>query len=145
MTIGRGLLRLWVVLSVCWVLAIGAITLWTLPLDISSDDFDPDAFLGRCDRGSSCTIYRRNEQIKNGSVLAFAPPIGVLILGLAFAWVARVPPPTAEDLNAPAAFLGRPMGILMAEATIHSLGCQRSCFVHELVIGQNRVPCGYNY
>ena len=31
----------------------------------------------------------RARQIEGGAVLAFVPPIGVLILGLAFAWVVR--------------------------------------------------------
>jgi hypothetical protein len=31
----------------------------------------------------------RARQIKTGAVLAFAPPIVVLILGLAFAWVVK--------------------------------------------------------
>jgi 16S rRNA C1402 (ribose-2'-O) methylase RsmI len=32
MSVGRGLLRLWVVLWICWVLPVGATTLWTLPV-----------------------------------------------------------------------------------------------------------------
>jgi hypothetical protein len=46
-------------------------------------DFNPD---------KPYTIIRsseRIEQIKSGVVLALAPPLGVLVLGLAFAWVAR--------------------------------------------------------
>jgi hypothetical protein len=91
-TIGRGLLRLWVVMSVCWVLAIGAITLSTLPPDIRSDDlpdapwekgFNPD------DPYSSTRSMRSLERIESGAVLASAPPIVVLVLGLAFAWVVR--------------------------------------------------------
>ena len=120
MTIGRGLLRLWVVLSVYWVLVIGASTWSTLRVDalVPVPDFategtnadlfkpvDPEEVgwgvsipfdcLSDDPRTPPRKCYledhskERARQIKTGAVLAFAPPIGVLILGLAFAWVVR--------------------------------------------------------
>ena len=120
MTIGRGLLKLWVVLSVCWVLVIGASTWSTLRVDAlvpvpdfategtNADSFkpvDPEEVrwgvsipfdcLSDDPRTPPRKCYledhskERARQIKTGAVLALAPPIVVLILGLAFAWVVK--------------------------------------------------------
>jgi hypothetical protein len=107
MTIGLGLLRLWIAILVCWVLAVGAITWstldwtkewvlkpdWARNVDPAWAEFkhlcpqpDPEHNQKLCylkDTSSG----RRMEQIKTGAVLDFAP--GVLFLGLAFAWVVR--------------------------------------------------------
>ena len=121
MTIDRGLLRLWVVLSICWVLVIGASTWSRLRVDAlvpvpdfaAEGTYDADVFkpvdpeevgwgvsipsdcLSDDPRTPPRKCYledhskERARQIKTGAVLAFAPPIGVLVLGLAFAWVVR--------------------------------------------------------
>jgi hypothetical protein len=121
MTVGQGLLRLWVVLSICWVLVIGASTWSRLRVDAlvpvpdfaAEGTYDADVFkpvdpeevgwgvsipfdcLSDDPRTPPRKCYledhskERVEQIKTGAVLAFAPPIGVLVLGLAFAWVVR--------------------------------------------------------
>jgi hypothetical protein len=104
MTVGRGLLRLWVVLSVCWVVAIGAITWSTFPherwLPVAPwvrPRHANDVFIPDCPQPDPkvnqevCSLdsEARVEAIKRGAVLAFAPPIGVLILGVAFAWVVK--------------------------------------------------------
>jgi hypothetical protein len=115
MTIGRGLLRLWVVLSACWVLAIGASTWSTLRIDalvpvpeFATEGTNADLFkpvdpeevgwgvsipfdcLSNDPRTPPRKCYledhskERAKQIKDGAVLAFVPPIVVLVLGLAF-------------------------------------------------------------
>jgi hypothetical protein len=107
--IGRGLLRLWVVLSVCWVVAIGAVTWstlnwtkeWKLVPDWAEKD-DPswaEVSTPVCAQPNPKSNQKlcyledhskeRVEQIKTGAVLAFTPPIGALVLGLAVAWVVR--------------------------------------------------------
>ena len=98
MTIGR-LLRLWVVMSVCWVLAIGAITTW-LALDNTREVWLSETTVGTDTWRQVCFppidetkcshkdfTMPRAGLIKIGVALAFAPPIVVLVLGLAFAWV----------------------------------------------------------
>jgi hypothetical protein len=106
MTIGRRLLILWVVMSVCWVLAIGAITWstlnWTKEWVLKPDwarNVDPAwaEFKPVCPQPDPehnqklCYLEdhskERMEQVKIGAVLAFAPPIVVLVLGFAFVWV----------------------------------------------------------
>jgi hypothetical protein len=90
----RGLFRLWLILSVCWLVAVGASTWATLPEvpgwakeekgDIvqgsSSREFDPKEF------EAFKTSAERTERIKYAAVLAFAPPLIVVVLGAAFAW-----------------------------------------------------------
>ena len=94
MTIGRGLLWLWVVLSVCWVSAVGAITWstlnwtkeWVLKPDWAGNvdpawaEFkhvrpqpDPEHNQKLCYLEDHSK--ERTEQIKTGAVLAFAPPM----------------------------------------------------------------------
>jgi hypothetical protein len=50
--IARGLFRLWIVLSVLWVCAVGAVAWWTFPVELTDAEvfvpdppFDPDAYL----------------------------------------------------------------------------------------------------
>ena len=100
---GRGLFRLWLVLSVCWGGATGAVIWWTLPADeevpgrVSDDAKDlPDAPWIQNPAPSEATkphthvVVRsaeRVEHIKKGAALAFALPLIVLVVGAGFAWV----------------------------------------------------------
>ena len=101
----RGLFRLWLVLSVCWIVAVGAFTWATLPevpsrppakeekSDIVQGEsgpefkFDPEAF--EAFKRSAERSAERTERIKSAAVLAFAPPSIVIVLGVAFAWAIK--------------------------------------------------------
>jgi hypothetical protein len=104
----RGLFRLWIVLSACWIVAVGSFTWSTLPRDeevvppgyvVDFDKplptlphWDPLDPKPPFDPNQPYTIIRsaeRIEQIKRAVVVAFAAPSIVLILGTALAWVVR--------------------------------------------------------
>ena len=90
----RGLLRLWLFLSVLWIGSIGVMVWASHPADFwiipaanpfdqfdkkSPDDFDPHEF----------AVFKRKEEIKVGAKLALVPPILVLAIGSGFLWVVR--------------------------------------------------------
>jgi hypothetical protein len=101
----RGLFRLWAVLSVGWIVAVGTFTWSTLPRDeevvppgyvVDFDkplpQWDPHDPPPQFDPNQPYTIIRsaeRIERIKSGVMVAFAAPSIVLILGAALAWVVR--------------------------------------------------------
>jgi hypothetical protein len=95
----RGLFRLWLVLSVCWIVAVGAFTWATLPADEevagwARDDSKalpplPPGSKPQFDPSLPYVIVRsaeRVERIKSAAVLALAPPSIILVLGAAFSW-----------------------------------------------------------
>ena len=107
MTIARGLFRLWVVASLTWVGAVGAVTWETLPQDYPQN-------LLPCEERGSCTgtlddapdwqpgggfdptrPYRmvsnpeRPVALKRAGFLALTPPVVILLFGAALFWVAR--------------------------------------------------------
>lgn len=109
--LGRGLFRLWLVLSVLWIGGVAATTWWTLPVDLCAT---PPGGLHDCDAndliraGQNTKLvekeanlrpgfdpskpYRipfddlRRTEIKFGAAAAVLPPIFVLALGSAFVW-----------------------------------------------------------
>jgi hypothetical protein len=113
--IARGLFRLWLVLSVLWIGAVGTVTWWTVPSVLDPDaylrpadpPFDPDAYLRglRGDPQPPVTdpdLLRRLESgkddlwvakaraaIRFAAVLALAPPAVVLAFGSALIWAFR--------------------------------------------------------
>ena len=115
MRIGRGLLRLWLVLSVLWVGGVGVTTWWTLPLDLCATP--PSGGLHHCEANDVIAAgpnvdlvkpaanstsefdptkpYRipfddlRRTQIKFGAAAAVLPPILVLAVGSGFVWAFR--------------------------------------------------------
>jgi hypothetical protein len=100
----RGLFRLWLVLSVCWIVTVGAFTWSILPADEEvpgsakgdTKDLPPpppgyvlDKSIPRFDPDKPYVIVRsaeRTERIKSAAVWAFAPPSIILVLGAALAW-----------------------------------------------------------
>jgi hypothetical protein len=113
MTIARGLFRLWVVASLAWAGAVGAVTWETLPQDYPENLTRADGWTP-CSKGGPCTgkvwddelapskepfdptrPYRmvsnpeRPTAIKMAGLLALAPPVVVLLFGAALFWVAR--------------------------------------------------------
>jgi hypothetical protein len=102
--LARGLFRLWLVLTVLWVVGVGVVTWsrppvydfdWVLPSELPTieeankrlhEPFDPDQYLRE----------KRDEQrraaikaIWFASALAFLPPVFVLVLGSALVWAFR--------------------------------------------------------
>jgi hypothetical protein len=107
--IGRGLLRLWLVMSIVWICAVGMVAWSTLtpavadlpdapwvkptsgkpPFDPSKpyraltpdefEQFDPVKF----------EAFKRWAEIKTGIEVAFVPPLLLLMLGAALIWVIR--------------------------------------------------------
>ena len=80
----RGLLRLWVVFSIAWIIPIGfhAYTYWGIPalppgyvLDWRSGELTTAEFLGR-------TVVIDVSHL----AWAFGPPVAVLIIGAALSW-----------------------------------------------------------
>ena len=107
--IGRGLLRLWLVMSIVWICAVGMVA-WSIltptvadlpdapwvkptsakpPFDPSKpfkvvtpnafDQFDPVEF----------SAFKRWDEIKTGIEVAFVPPLLLLMLGAALIWAIR--------------------------------------------------------
>lgn len=107
----RGLFRVWVLLSVCWVLTIGALiwlmlpppaTMWVLHPSCGDTMKPSEPFVWDCldapaDRNTpgakEVPDYSRNRErmtwIKQGAGIAIVPPLVVLTLGVAGAWAAR--------------------------------------------------------
>jgi hypothetical protein len=88
--IARGLFRLWLVLSVLWIGGVGYVT-WPAfdPAKLAATKehpytgyFDPDAYLE--DRPQPTRWYA-----PEAALLSFAPPVFILALGSALAWVFR--------------------------------------------------------
>ena len=89
--VARGLLRLWLFLSVLWIGGVGVVTWRSLPTEYEltkgcapvepsgEPTFDPCKF----------ALFKRNEDIKLGAEIALIPPVLVLAIGLAFVWVVR--------------------------------------------------------
>jgi hypothetical protein len=67
----RGLLRLWIGLSVLWIVAVGAATWATTD---SWWPYQPDRTADRI------------EHIKSGAEVALIPPVIILVAGAALAW-----------------------------------------------------------
>ena len=109
--VARGLFRLWLVLSVLWIGGVGAVTLWTLPVDMCVTPPGEPHF---CDENDLVAIketdqppselppqfdpskpYRelhdaeRHAAIRFAGILAFAPPVLILALGSALVWAFR--------------------------------------------------------
>jgi hypothetical protein len=82
----RGLFRMWVVLSVCWIVAVGAIAWSGMPRNYQGDEEHPTgrSFIDRIVRE-----HEREQDIKLGVAIAFVPPIIVLALGAATAWAIK--------------------------------------------------------
>lgn len=110
----RGLFRLWIVLSVCWVVAISALTWSTLPTDEwvpgwarneSTDlpnkppkqETPADLWPGtpvkpQFNPNEPYEVDKsgeRMEHIRKAAVLAFVPPTIIVVLGGALAWAIR--------------------------------------------------------
>jgi hypothetical protein len=89
--IERGLLRLWVALSVLWIVGT-AIATWTelpaetggfVPANVPANQFDPVEFQAFKTRMETRTV------IEHGVKLALIPPVLVLALGVISVWVVR--------------------------------------------------------
>jgi hypothetical protein len=101
--VGRGLFRLWLVLSVLWIGGVGVVTWRTFPVIpewavVCERPFDPDAFLADKPQ-PPCTLFERvkaqlvdddgRAAIQSAILLAFLPPAFVLALGSALVWAIR--------------------------------------------------------
>jgi hypothetical protein len=103
--ITRGLLRLWLVLSVCWIIGVGVV-LWPIfppspsswpgtPVfipDYVPGKFNPDEVLARNGDREALARVARKQQWKAAELaaaLALVPPALVLVLGASLIWVAR--------------------------------------------------------
>jgi hypothetical protein len=110
--LGRGLFRLWLVLSVLWIGGVAATAWWTLPVDLCAT---PPGGLHHCDANDIVRAgpnlefvkkeakpefdpskpYRipfddlRQTAIRFGAAAAVLPPIFVLTLGSALVWAFR--------------------------------------------------------
>ena len=109
--LGRGLFRLWLVLSVLWIGGVGVTTWWRLPVDLCAT---PPGGLHGCDANEVTESLRlveketnsppefdpskpyripfddlRHTTIKFGAAEAVLPPIFVLALGSALVWAFR--------------------------------------------------------
>jgi hypothetical protein len=116
--IARGLFRLWLVASVLWVVAVGAVTWSRLPtlIPVDYDPFvnagapgrglsDEEVGLARPKefsyeeaaglppapgRGASPAIYRPpTAWMRNGALMGILPPALVLLVGSALGWAFR--------------------------------------------------------
>ena len=91
MRIARGLFRLWVVASILWVLFVSVMTWQTWPLDeersgmTSAPTNDPEFEAWKAKN----RIAERRDALVKGAVIAFTPPVAVLLLGMSLMWVAR--------------------------------------------------------
>jgi hypothetical protein len=92
----RGFLRLWLVVSILWIVGVGAmaVSATSIPsltkscnmlLELTLDSTGTP--LG-ADDVAKCEIVWRNERVKLAAS-AFGPPVGLLIFGLVFGWIAR--------------------------------------------------------
>jgi hypothetical protein len=102
--IARGLIRLWLVLSVLWIGGVGVATWWTLPVEPkpwwvyaqpveeSAPEFDPSkpsTEFNPKEYEAFKLAEERRSAIWHASLLAFLPPAFVLALGSALGWVFR--------------------------------------------------------
>jgi hypothetical protein len=94
--VARGLLRLWLVLSVLWIGGVGVVTWQTFPPEIP----ERASFPYLCELNKDCSWLDRvknqldmdKEQraaIQSAVVLALAPPAFLLTLGSALVWAFR--------------------------------------------------------
>ena len=93
----RGFLRLWLVLSLCWIAGVGVFA-WGYEQSMASRDQALRAcFEASKAKGTdmfSCfsdeTIYPAlGKTVGEYAAYAFLPPLGALVLGLIGAWLAR--------------------------------------------------------
>jgi hypothetical protein len=101
----RGLFRLWIVLSVCWIVAVGAFTWVMLPADdwvpvsesptdqagsqnnnTADDKFEPSKPTFDPSKPFYVPVSETAELFKKAAVLALVPPTIILALGAALAW-----------------------------------------------------------
>jgi hypothetical protein len=83
MNLARGLLRLWIVVSVIWSCVVGGViySMWPAPLPVPSTGLFDDII-------PSVEAQREALSIKGGAAILLGP--GLLLLGgLAAAWVIR--------------------------------------------------------
>ena len=101
----EGVIRLWLVLSVLWIGAVGVVTWRTLPVlpewaVICERPFDPEAYLAdKPQPEASCTWFERvkaqlvdddlRAALQSAIFLALVPPAFVLALGSALVWAFR--------------------------------------------------------
>jgi hypothetical protein len=97
--VARGLLRLWLVLSVLWIGGVGVVTwrafpenelpsICDLPAAIRSETYDC-SWLRRVKDELVFMDKKQRAAIQNGILLALVPPAITLVLGSALLWAFR--------------------------------------------------------
>jgi hypothetical protein len=81
--VARGLFRLWLVLSVLWIIGVAVVTWWTFPSDGS-----PDWSMILSPETPPWAVPER-EAVLFATVLALIPPVFVLAVGWALVWAVR--------------------------------------------------------
>ena len=88
----RGLLRLWLVLSLCWIAGVGLYAWRQEPWILSSSEFvfesTPDSARDQQKESADKIINSLNaETAKRYALYLLVPPLATLVLGLLSAWV----------------------------------------------------------
>jgi hypothetical protein len=83
--IARGLFRLWLVASVLWVGAVGAVTLF----DLTHPTLLTSAEAGFPSEPADDALIRNTHALQFAAGLGLAPPMLVLIIGSALGWAVR--------------------------------------------------------
>ena len=93
----RGLLRLWVALSVLWIVAVVVVTWQALPIGGLLSDQEVGVDLGKPVPWSAVRVFFSKEfdsyeaklTMKRGALIALILPLLALPIGAAFVWVVR--------------------------------------------------------
>jgi hypothetical protein len=101
----RGLFGLWIVLSAFWIAGVGAVTWATFPRLLTDAEFSilanpqkpgvPDDVVPDADDTPASESHQevrsaeRLAYVQRAAILGVAPPIFVLVVGAALAWMAR--------------------------------------------------------